>query len=61
MVVIEVVSHLSTGSSCIALTTASGLARGSTFFDTGHSLRFQSANQLLGRMLICIREAYRSG
>ena len=61
-VVIEVVSHLSTEVvRCIALTTASGLARGSLVIDTGHSLRVPVGKKLLGRMLNVFGEAIDQG
>ncbi|MDJ0677611.1 MAG: F0F1 ATP synthase subunit beta [Calothrix sp. MO_167.B42] len=50
-IIIEVVSHLSTEIvRGIALTPTSGLARGSTVINTGHTLQVPVGQHLLGRM-----------
>ena len=50
-IIIEVVSHLSDEIvRCIALTPTSGLARGSTVVNTGHTLQVPVGKRLLGRM-----------
>ena len=57
-IIIEVISHLSSEIvRGIALTQTSGLARGSTVINTGHTLKVPVGKRLLGRMFNVFGEA----